>query len=514
MVTNNPNLGEPLFDLADSSLFGAEAAEAESSQAVFSSYFFETLQFHDFADPGRPLQIANAYKGEGKSAFLRAVEQDVRGKGLGFVVRISSADLDITDQGESSDGWMRAWRRALGSTIASELGKAIKVAWSEDDIRAVEEAERQGDRERNFLGLILDRFAFKAKGIAAVEVKPASAAISEKTIERLLEKKTVWLLVDESDVNFINTTAGRAKVAGLLTACRKLCQTSPSLRIRTTLRPTTWSALYSNVEDMTHVRDALLPLQWQTQDIRNILAKRIEAYLKRAGREELTRTSQGGRMRDEDLIGLLFPGKWKWAKRTVSDDGERMPVVVLSNLCRDRPRWLVELCKEAAKRARARESEVIDKADVTASLAEFGRRRIQDLQSEFRAESEQIETLVNGFYGQPESYKTDELLKLIKNRIENHADVRISYENGRCNAMQIGHFLYRIGFLTARKDLASGDYEHFSYAQRPTLLRDSANPDQGCSWEVHPIYRQALEMRDESGFIIASQTKRHGKEAR
>ena len=197
---------EPIFDLADMTLFGAEAAEAESNQAVFNSYFYETSQFKDFADPSRPFQIANAYKGEGKSSFLRAVEQRVKDTKIGFVVRISSADLDVEDRAENADAWMRTWKGALSTAIAIEIGKSIKVAWAADDIKAVEEAEKIGARERNVIGLILERFSIKTKAAGVeVEHKASTGSISERTIERLLDKSTVWLLVDESDVNFTNT---------------------------------------------------------------------------------------------------------------------------------------------------------------------------------------------------------------------------------------------------------------------------------------------------------------------
>ncbi|HWD38752.1 MAG TPA: hypothetical protein VG944_07880 [Fimbriimonas sp.] len=509
------NVGKPRFDLADPQLFGAEAAEAEANKDVFNSYFYETGAYADFVDMSRPFQIANAYKGEGKSSFLRALEEKVRTEKLGYVARFSSADLEVADQGANSDAWMRAWRRSLAEAAAIELGKTIKVAWSEDDIRAVEEAERLGQRERNWIGLILDRFVLKLKGAnAELSLKSSSEGLSTATVERLLEKKTFWLLVDESDVNFINSEAGRAKVAGLLTACRKMCQTTPSLRVRSTLRPTTWSALYANIEDMTHIRDSLVSLEWQTQDIRNILSKRIESYLIRTNQIGFSRRNNGPRLREEEIINLLFPGPWKWAKHTDFDDGFRPSFVTLSNLCRDRPRWLIELCKEAALRARKRESEVIDKDDVVRSLSDFGRRRLLDIEGEFKAESAQIGTIINGFRGQNESYKTDELLKLIKNRVTNLADVRISYENGRCSPIQVGHFLFKIGFLTARKDTDQGTYRHFSYAERPDLLRDPANLDQGCSWEVHPIYRQTLEMRDESGLQMVRERNATGKESR
>ncbi len=61
--------------------------------------------------------------------------------------------------------------------------------------------------------------------------------------------------------------------------------------------------------------------------------------------------------------------------------------------------------------------------------------------------------------------------------------------------MDIAQFLFRIGFLTARDELDEEDYRHYTHEDIPKLLRNRANPDFGYSWEIHPCFRQYLNLQ-------------------
>ena len=65
--------------------------------------------------------------------------------------------------------------------------------------------------------------------------------------------------------------------------------------------------------------------------------------------------------------------------------------------------------------------------------------------------------------------------------------------------MKVASFLFEIGIFYARRENADGSYEHFAFAQKPSLLRSRTDPDEGMQWEVHPVFRQALELRDAAG---------------
>jgi len=104
----------------------------------------------------------------------------------------------------------------------------------------------------------------------------------------------------------------------------------------------------------------------------------------------------------------------------------------------------------------------------------------------------QIEELVNAFRGAERLMKRDELILWIKNHITNHMVATIDGKQTR-SPVEIAHFLYQIGFILARSD-EPGGYEHYSFEMMPDFLTSRTNDDFGMSWEIHPCYREALDI--------------------
>jgi hypothetical protein len=105
-------------------------------------------------------------------------------------------------------------------------------------------------------------------------------------------------------------------------------------------------------------------------------------------------------------------------------------------------------------------------------------------------------------------------LKAIQNRISQQSDIRIAGEIGRCSPQKVARFLFRIGFLTARQDHEDGTYEHFAYAEKPFLLENSNNLDHGHGWEIHPVFRQVLGLRNAAGQQSKGVRRGGGREGR
>ena len=68
--------------------------------------------------------------------------------------------------------------------------------------------------------------------------------------------------------------------------------------------------------------------------------------------------------------------------------------------------------------------------------------------------------------------------------------------NGLVSEVEVAHFLFQIGFLTARRDFSDRHYEHLAFADAPHLLKDRTNLDDGVTWEIHPVYRQTLKLQN------------------
>ncbi|MCA3040121.1 MAG: hypothetical protein ING37_05935 [Rhodocyclaceae bacterium] len=255
-----------------------------------------------------------------------------------------------------------------------------------------------------------------------------------------------------------------------------------------------WSLLKRQFEGLSHLRQYVRELSWSADEYRGLLAKRVESYLDR--RDEWGKAKRyfplDHTKREIQLIGLIFADPMPWG----GDKRGRHPHQILHTLSRHRPRWLIGLCKEAAKSAVVSWRKKIGLDDITSVLAVFGQQRIDDTIAEFQAQCPQVGELVSAFSRQNERYQTDDLIKTIKNRILGGVHPQIVGISGAPDAVEIAHFLFQIGFLTARRDLSGGHYQHLAYAEAPHLLSDRTNFDDGVSWEIHPVFRQVLRLQN------------------
>jgi hypothetical protein len=88
----------------------------------------------------------------------------------------------------------------------------------------------------------------------------------------------------------------------------------------------------------------------------------------------------------------------------------------------------------------------------------------------------------------------DELFKWINNHVSEHLAPTIEGNLTR-SAMDIARFLYRLGFILARSDHDDDSYEHYRFDQMPDFLSSRTDNDFGLKWEIHPCYREALDIK-------------------
>lgn len=476
------------FDLSAPDLFGNDAAEDEDLE-VFRAYAVDRPEVAVFTDPRRPICIVRAFKGEGKSALLRLVTTKLRqGDADVMLVEARGKELSPALQSTDTDVWVRAWKSSVLGLLASKIGEQIGMAWSDDAMSLVEEAERGGYRSRSFIASIFDRL--KAPS-SPVQLNDAKARNTEGLVRRWAEKEdALWLFVDDVDENFRNDPLHKAKVSSFFIAARELVLSVPQLRMRLAIRPNTWVTISFEDEALSKVNQYCVDLRWAAEDMREVLGARIRGYLTRARKGR--RPVKASRTPDQ-LISMVFESPMPWGSRQVQAS------VPLTTLSRRRPRWLIELCREAAALASRAKRSVITRNDVFACLEPFGRRRIADTVAEFRPQCAEIEELISAFQGQSEEYATDELMKIIQRRILQGLHPRIHGVVGVAKSVDVASFLFQVGFLTARRQLPGNEYEHLSFVDAPDLLRTRTNRDGGVTWEIHPVFRQVLDLRDISG---------------
>lgn len=488
-MSGNTNT-QPRVDLGDETLFGNEVAEDERED-IFASYAYSRPEVERFCDPTRPIQIVRAYKGEGKSALIRLARLRVSRDLTTLPLQTTGPSLSPEVDGTDFDQWVRAWKSSILKFAAAEVGSRIGSAWTDDAMSLVELAEQNGFKKRNFVSSIIDRLTIGIKRERQLPVEPGAILARWKGTP-----PEIWLLIDDLDRNFEHTERNITKLSAFFDACRQITNSIPSIRFRLATRPNTWTIIKLRSEALSHVEQYTSVLRWSEHEMLALLGRRVEGYLERTAQlDEISRyLPSNGPERDKTLLSYVFDTPIQWGNNL------RPIHVPLYTLSQHRPRWVIELCRLAARRAKRGGHSRISKDDITSELMQFGKRRIEDTVAEFRPQCPEIGELIDAFRGQSEQYHTDELLTLIENRITNHLNARIVGVSTKPSHRQVGSFLFEIGFLFARRDFEDGTYEHISFTDQPSLLISRSDMDSGVTWEIPPVFRQALDLRTDEGF--------------
>ena len=172
---------------------------------------------------------------------------------------------------------------------------------------------------------------------------------------------------------------------------------------------------------------------------------------------------------------------------------------VLMSLIRKRPRDLVKLCTLAARCARDARSSIIRTEDFENIFQEYSQGRLQDTINEFRSELPDLERLLINMRPTKKErtaregyvYTTDALFKKIQN-IRQTGEFRFTRITGGRPAgdRELAAFMYKINFLTARKEVNNGIIRMY-FEENRYLSNDFV--DFGFNWEIHPAYRWVLQ---------------------
>jgi hypothetical protein len=273
-------------------------------------------------------------------------------------------------------------------------------------------------------------------------------------------------------------------------AVREMAIAVPEIRFRLAIRPNTWTSIRLEFEALSKVEQYCFDLRWTHAELVGLFAARVRGYVIRQNIGGPPLNSNGAK--DSHFIDLVLHSPVMWARKSQPLIG---PMITLA---RSRPRWLIELAREAAVCAVKEGSHQIRWPDVTQQLSSFGQKRILDTVVEFSPQCAEIAEIISSFADQAEEFSTDELMKVISNRVLQAVQPRIAGIPGKVAAIDVAAFLFQIGFLSAKRTLADG-YEHLTYMEQPDLLKSRTNRDQGVRWEIHPVFRQALRMRGVDG---------------
>jgi len=471
--------------------FGNEAGD-DITPTELAEYFVEQSLARDFTDHRNPLLIATGKKGVGKSALVQWSSYKLPKIRKGMLIvfargaELSRAKLGLATKLSTPNEHIQDWMARICTVINRELAKKLNLALADDDITLVEAAEIEGYKQRNLVRSLIQRFQRLLPQLAA---EPQLIA-NEVEILKRAKPGPVWLLVDDLDATFQNTEAECLELSTFFSACRYLTRDLEGVSIRVTMRTDVWPVIRRHDEALDKVEQYVLALTWTEEDYRKLLARRVRYEMSRL---RITYHSPPKHVhqldRDYDVIKKAFVEKVPWGGE------ERMVPIhkVIYTLSYARPRWAIQLCKLCKIDATKHGDKRIGKNNIDNVWGAYGKKRIADIVSEHKHQCPEVEELINSFRGAQRVMARDELMKWITNHVANHLSPTIDGKNVRSN-VAIAQFLYRVGFLQARSQESEAAYEHYDFDDMPDFLSSRTNDDFGVLWEIHPSYREALDI--------------------
>ena len=482
-------------DMLNPELFGNEAGEDEDKKRL-NDYYLEKDENSIFYDENRNLEFVRARKGVGKSALLNytaiKVSELYRDD---IIINIKASELialyDCDDYQPLQ--YANCWQQRICIRVLNEIAKKIKFAATDDTMTIIENSEIMGYKGKNLVSALSDRLSIKINQ-KMIEKKDNDKELvnSFELLKRYSNDKNqrVWFFVDDIDATFVNSQNNMITVGSFFTACRYLVNSVKGLNIRASVRTDVWTILRNFDEALDKCEQYMVDLSWSTKDSGEILYNKIYSYFSENHPNIKIGEKNFKNKKSQKLIfGLVFKGPLQWGNYSV------IPYRSIHILGAGRPRWAAQLCKFAAKDAYNKNKDKIATGNINFAMTEYGRYRMADLYKEHRHQCEQLEMVIEIFRDGVSAYSSIELINIIKTRlIDKGKKIYIDGSQEECNEVQIGKFLYRIGFITLRNDEYNKALGLTRYEDDPYLFSEY-NIDEKQQWEIHPAYRTVLKIK-------------------
>ena len=310
---------------------------------------------------------------------------------------------------------------------------------------------------------------------------------------RFIDDNQITVFLDDLDRGWEGTTLSVKRISALLNAIRDLSNEERGLRFRISLRSDVYFLVRTSDESTDKIEGSVVWQSWTNHEVFALLVKRIETFFGREPDYDKLRNRSQRELATylTPVMDDTFRGKGHWSNAPMHQ--------VLMSLIRKRPRDLVKLCSLAARDSHQSGSNRIYTDNFEHIFEEYSQGRVQDTVNEFRSELPEIERLILGMKPTVKEktakagyvYPTDGLLSKITN-LQQQGQFR--FKSGRpASPKDLAAFLYKINFLTARREVSDGIVRKYFEEQR---YLQSSFVDFGFDWEVHPAYRWALQPGD------------------
>jgi hypothetical protein len=469
------------------SLFGNDAAEDEES-SVLNSYFVLFDNHQDFFSSDNKLKFVRARKGEGKSALLSVTAYK---KNLSdekpLVITLSGPSIPcmVDNVLKSPNELITDWQQELCQSINIEIGKELGFGFSDTSLSMRELAEISGNKKRNFLSSLIERINLKVLD-SEINISNTSVGDHQALLSRYIGEslnREIWLIIDDVDATFQNTTNEKLTLSAFFSACRALTRSVDGLIIRGAVRSDTWETIREFDESLDKMDQYLLDVKWTSKSLIKVISERVRRFIG----EELSYPDAEG-LSDEDLITLLFPSDAGWGNKS----GRFQLLTQISN---GRPRWALQACKLAAIEANSRGT-IISRKVMRHILPQYGNLRIKDLISEYSNQISGLREVITYFSYKERGYSTEELIEHC-NKITSEVKLTLNSKEVELGRV-LARFLYSTGFLIGREDI-DGRFQQFTFDEQPFHLSTDFNPlGDNVNWEIQSSYQRALRLTNVS----------------
>lgn len=455
-------------------LFGHEAAEDENIERL-KSYYFKNNVYNQVVND-LPIRVLVGHKGIGKSALFHvAMDEDKQNGKLSILIKPD----DIVSIGENEDDFLkliREWKKGIIEIISKKA--LISFGMLHDD----------GWRSKlnEFGGHLIDFLQSTFRADQYADLQPSKKII----MDDFLRSGKIFVYIDDLDRGWQGRASDTKKISALLNAIRDIASENKGVAFRVSLRSDVYYLARTSDESTDKIEGSVIWYSWTNSEILALLVKRVAQFEgKNLTTEALSRNDQQSLARNLDaIIAPTFTGRGNWSN---------IPTYrMLMSLIRKRPRDLVKLCTLAARNAREINDSIISTRNFESVFENYSQGRLQDTINEYKSELPQIERLLFGMKPSRKEkkasesyvYTTESLLNKIRN-IEQGGSFR--FTNGEsADTKALAAFMYKINFLTARKEHSQGIERRYFEESR---YLSHKFVDFGFAWEIHPAYRWALQ---------------------
>lgn len=488
-------------------IFGFEDA-AEEDISRLKQYFFKRGDY-DAVKSDLPLSIVVGFKGVGKSALLKIAHEENIEEGQPTLWIRPDDVIEMVDELSVESDFTKMvllWKRGIAKLIASRIASDWLLVCGDDAKSAIMWAQETGYRNRDFIQKTVSFLQPKIKKTLNTETNHTPNTSGEHHIvSRLLNDKKIILYFDDLDAGWEGKLKERKKLSALILALRNMTTDIPGIRARLALRTDVYTLLRESDESTDKFENYIVNCNWQNHDILILLVKRVMTYFGEDAPDTVLAEKTPTEL--NTMLSRIMCTKFG----NTSDWKNKPTHRVIMSLIRSRPRDMIKLCTLAAKAAYAgnHNATVINDVDFQKILNEYSLNRVLDIVNEFKNELSNIETLLYRLAPTTSErklkkkmtylYTTSELIDKIKN-IMGNTNLNLAYKAG-ASPMDIAHFLYKIGFVTARKNSDRGIIRKY-YDEKKQLLKSGQIGDGGYGWEIHPSYRSAISTEHKNEWMM------------